>query len=120
MAPLLSQVFGTALLYDLQGSFFLFVKGLLTYLHPTFRILPAFLMLNVRSKTQDTRQRGEWPSDLASSISLIEVKYGCVRAETGWATLPDEQPKQLIPPSFGRDVKRGVPCLDSAYIVRLG
>ena len=32
---------------------------------------------------------------------------------------PDEQPKQLAPPSFGRDVKLGVPCLDAACIVGL-
>ena len=28
----------------------------------------------------------EWPSGPASSISLTEVKHGCVRSETGWAT----------------------------------
>ena len=33
--------------------------------------------------------------------------------------LPDEGPKQLIPLSFGRDVKLGVPCLDAACIVGL-
>ena len=32
---------------------------------------------------------------------------------------PDERPKQLTPPSFERDVKLGVPCLDAAYIVGL-
>ena len=32
---------------------------------------------------------------------------------------PDERPKQLTPPSFGRDVKLGVPCLDVACIVGL-
>ena len=31
-------------------------------------------------------QRGEWPSGPASSISFTEVKHGCVRSETGWAT----------------------------------
>ena len=31
-------------------------------------------------------QRGEWPSGPGSSISLTEVKHGCVRSETGWAT----------------------------------
>ena len=29
---------------------------------------------------------GEWPSGPASSISLTEVKHGCVLSETGWAT----------------------------------
>ena len=28
----------------------------------------------------------EWPSGPASSISFTEVKHGCVRSETGWAT----------------------------------
>ena len=37
------------------------------------------------TKVLDT-QRGEWPSGPASSISLTEVKHGCVRSETGWAT----------------------------------
>ena len=31
--------------------------------------------------------RGEWPSGPASSISFTEVKHGCVRSETGWATV---------------------------------
>ena len=30
--------------------------------------------------------RGEWPSGPASFISFTEVKHGCVRSETGWAT----------------------------------
>ena len=30
--------------------------------------------------------RGERQSGPASSISLTEVKHGCVRSETGWAT----------------------------------
>ena len=29
---------------------------------------------------------GEWPSGPVSSISLTEVKHGCVRSETGWVT----------------------------------
>ena len=33
--------------------------------------------------------------------------------------LPDEPPKQLTPPSFGRDVKLGVPILDAACKVGL-
>ena len=31
-------------------------------------------------------KRGAWPSGPASSISFTEVKHGCVRSETGWAT----------------------------------
>ena len=30
--------------------------------------------------------RGEWPSGPASSISLTELRHGCVRSETGWVT----------------------------------
>ena len=63
--------------------------------------------------------RGEWPSGPASSINFTEVKDGCVRSKNGMGDLPDEQPKQIIPPSFGRDVKLGVPCLDAACIVGL-
>ena len=29
---------------------------------------------------------GEWSSGPASSISLAEVRHGCVRSETGWVT----------------------------------
>ena len=32
---------------------------------------------------------------------------------------PDERPNQLTPPSFGRDVKLGVPCLDATCLVGL-
>ena len=35
---------------------------------------------------QLSQLRGEWPSGPASSISFTEVKHGCVRSETGWAT----------------------------------
>ena len=62
--------------------------------------------------------RGEGPSGPASSISFTEVKHGCVRSETGWATFQMNDPKkQLTPPSFGRDVKLGILCLDAACIV---
>ena len=30
--------------------------------------------------------RGKWPSGPAKAISFTEVKHGCVRSETGWAT----------------------------------
>ena len=60
--------------------------------------------------------RGEWPSGPASSISFTEVKHGCVRSETGWATFQMNDQKQLTPPSFGRDVKLGVPCLDACTV----
>ena len=33
--------------------------------------------------------------------------------------LSDKRPKQLTPPSFGKDGKLGVPCLDAACIVGL-
>ena len=67
----------------------------------------------------NTGWRGEWPSGPASSISLTEVKHGCVRSETGWVTFQMNDQKQLTQPSFGRDVKLGVPCLDAACIVGL-
>ena len=63
--------------------------------------------------------RGEWPSGPASSINFTEVKHVCVRSKNWMGDLPDERPKQLTPPSFGRDVKLGVPCLDAACMVGL-
>ena len=42
--------------------------------------------LNHQRKLLVHLQRGEWPSGPANSISLTEVKHGCVRSETGWAT----------------------------------
>ena len=45
---------------------------------------------------------GEWPSGPASSISLTEVKHGCVRSETGWATFQmNDQNSSLSRPSEG-------------------
>ena len=55
---------------------------------------------------------------LARSISLSVIKHGCVGQKLDGRP-PDERPKQLTPPSFGRDVKLGVPCLDEACIVGL-
>ena len=60
--------------------------------------------------------RGEWPSGLARSISLTEVKHGLCTVSNWMGHLPDERAKQLIPPSFGREVKLGVSCLDVACI----
>ena len=46
--------------------------------------------------------QGEWPSGLASSIGLTEVKHGCVRSETGWATFQiSDQNNSLGRPSEG-------------------
>ena len=46
--------------------------------------------------------RGEWPSGPASSISLTEVKHGCVRSETGWVTFEmNDQNSSLRHPSEG-------------------
>ena len=64
-------------------------------------------------------ERGEWPSGPASSINFTEVKHDCVRSKNWMGDLRDERPKQLTPPSFGRDVKLGFPCLDAACIVGL-
>ena len=47
------------------------------------------------------RQR-EWPGGPASSISLTEIKHGCERSETGWATLQlNDQGSSLLRPSEG-------------------
>ena len=46
--------------------------------------------------------RGEWPSGPASSISLTDVKHGCVWSETGWATFQmNDQNSSLSRPSEG-------------------
>ena len=37
--------------------------------------------------------RGEWPSGPASSINFTEVKHGCVRSDTGWATFQTNDQK---------------------------
>ena len=45
---------------------------------------------------------GELPSSPASSISLTEVKHGCVRSETEWATFQmNDQNSSLSRPSEG-------------------
>ena len=45
---------------------------------------------------------GEWPGGLTSSISFTEVKHGCVRSETGWATFQmNDQNSSLRRPSEG-------------------
>ena len=46
-----------------------------------------------------------------------EVKLGRVRSNSGWVT--SELTSQLTSPSFGRDVKLGVPCLEAACTVGL-
>ena len=56
----------------------------------------------------------------AQPVPLAELKLSmavCGQKMDGQP--PDERPKQLTPPSFGRDVKLGVPCLDAACIVGL-
>ena len=62
-------------------------------------------------------KRGEWPNGPASSISFTEAWLCTVRNCMG--DLPDERPKQITPPSFGRDVKLRVPFLDAASIAGL-
>ena len=45
---------------------------------------------------------GEWPNGPASSNYLTEVKHGCVRSETGWATFQmNDQNSSLCRPSEG-------------------
>ena len=47
-------------------------------------------------------EQGEWPSGPASCISFTEVKHGCVRSETGWATFQmKDQNSSLRRPSEG-------------------
>ena len=60
---------------------------------------------------RNSTMRGEWPTGPASSISLAE-EYG----QELDGQPPDKRPQQLTPPSFGRDVKLGVSCLDAACI----
>ena len=70
-------------------------------------IYSCFLFLNKKQmKSRGTgtgvKQRGEWPSGPTSSISLTEVKHGCVRSETGWATFQmNDQNSSLGRPSEG-------------------
>ena len=54
----------------------------------------------------------------ASSISLLKLSMA-VYGQKLDGRPPDERPEQLTPPSFGRDVELGVPCLDAACIVGL-
>ena len=62
--------------------------------------------------------RGEWPSGLYSLRQVTEVKLGRVRSDFGWVTT-EAWTSQLTSPSFGRDVKLGVPCLDAVCTVGL-
>jgi len=49
-----------------------------------------------------TQVRVDWPSGQASSMSLTEVKHGCVQSETGWVTLQmNDQNSSLCRPSEG-------------------
>ena len=43
-------------------------------------------LIYVYAQWDNCRKLGEWPISPAISISLTEVKHGCVRSETGWAT----------------------------------
>ena len=53
-------------------------------------------------QSKQSKLWGEWPSGPASSISLTEVKHGCVRLETGWATFQmNDQNSSLSRPSEG-------------------
>ena len=51
----------------------------------------------------------------SASLKLSMAVYG----QQLDGDLPDERPKELTLPSFGRDVKLGVLCLDAACIVGL-
>ena len=67
--------------------------------------------------TKESTLRGEWQSGLNSFSQVTEVEVGRVRSNSGWVT--SEACSQLTSPSFGRDVKLGVPCLDAACTVGL-
>ena len=52
--------------------------------------------------------------------SVSELKLSLAVLGQNWmGDYPEKRPKQLTPPSFGRDVKLGVPCLDAACTVGL-
>ena len=66
------------------------VFPLLGLCYRPYGLSPAFL------------ERGEWPSSPVSSISLTEVKHGCVRPDTEWATFQmKDQNSSLHRPSEG-------------------
>ena len=46
----------------------------------------GILSCRVHELNSINRKTRKWPSGPASSIGLTEVKHGCVRSETGWAT----------------------------------
>ena len=56
----------------------------------------------------------------AQPVPVASLKLSMAGTVKNWmGDLPDERPKQLTLPSFGRDVQLGVPCLDAACIVGL-
>ena len=66
----------------------------------------------------DLALRGEWQSGLNSVRQVTEVKLGRVRSNSGYGT-SEALTSQRTLPSFRRDVKLGVPCLDAACTVGL-
>ena len=57
---------------------------------------------------------------MAQPVPLASLKLSiAVYGQNLDGRLSDKRPKQLTPPSFGRDVRLGVPCLDAASIVGL-
>ena len=62
--------------------------------------------------------QGQWPSGSYSFRQLTEVKLGRVRSKLRVGNLRGLT-SQLTSPSFGGDVKLGVPCLDMACTVGL-
>ena len=74
----------------------------------------AYLVVHLLNSKRHTWS--EWPSGPASSTGSAEVKHGCVRSETGWATFQmSDQNGSLRHPY----VELGVPCLDAAWVVGL-
>ena len=64
--------------------------------------IERLLNLSELTKNDDHNSTIEWPSGPASSIDLPEVKDGCARSESGWATFQlNEQNSSLRRPSEG-------------------
>ena len=63
----------------LKTETFLLLKG-------TFIWYKVYRVVNHSMNMGVVELWGEWPSSPAKIIGFTEVKHGCVRSETGWAT----------------------------------
>ena len=108
---------------DIMQDIYIYTK--ITYCTPFWYFSLFFSLSNkitlIISFSVHHTIRGECPRGPASSISLtihFKVMHGCV-VKNLMGDFPDERLKQLTLPSFRRDLKPGVPCLDAACIVGL-